>query len=79
MQIIDDSGAVNSNLLIGDRLEYNGWVVAIFGGFEDELLQPSEVRTLEIAFQSPSSNFGELNVRLRITPNGAQVGRLMLI
>ena len=72
LQIIDDSGAVNSNLLIGDRLEYNGWIVAIFGGYEDELLQPSEIRTLEIGFQSPSNNFGELNVRLRITPNGAQ-------
>ena len=72
LHISDNSGGFNSNLLIGDRLEYNGWIVAIFGGYEDELMQPSEVRTLEIGFQSPSNNFGELNVSLRITPSGAQ-------
>ena len=61
------------------RIEYNGWTVAIFGGYEEELLMPTNSRTFEVGFQSPNTNSGEINVRVKITPNGALSRAIVLI
>ena len=71
LQIIDSDGNVIDDIPISDRIEYNGWTVAIFGGYEEELLMPTNSRTFEVGFQSPNTNSGEINVRVKITPNGA--------
>ena len=71
LQIIDSNGNAVDGEDASDRIEYNGWTVAIFGGYEDELLIPTNKRTFEIGFQSPNQNSGEINVRLNIIPVGA--------
>ena len=71
LQIIDNQGNPVDGVPISDRIEYNGWIIAIFGGYEDELIQPTEVRTFEIGFQSPNNNEGEIEVRVIVTPIGA--------
>ena len=71
LQIIDDNGNIIDDFPISDRIEYDGWIVAIFGGYEEELLMPTSTRTFEVGFQSPNINSGEINVRVKITPNGA--------
>ncbi len=55
-----------------DRFSSNGWVVALFGGLEDVVLQPNESRVVEIGFQSPNTFVGELHVELRVFADGAQ-------
>lgn len=71
LQIIDDNGNIIDDFPVSDRIEYDGWIVAIFGGYEEELLMPTSTRTFEVGFQSPNINSGEINVRVKITPNGA--------
>ena len=71
LQVIDNDGNIIDDFPISDRIEYNGWIVAIFGGYEEDLLMPTSTRTFEVGFQSPNINSGEINVRVKITPNGA--------
>ena len=71
LQIIDENNQPITSIPTADRIEYNGWIVAIFGGYEDELLQPGETRTFEVGFQSPNQNDGDLGLRVEITPSGA--------
>jgi len=71
LELIDGDGNPISSVAQSDRLEYQGWIIAIFGGYEDELLIPSQQRTFEIGFQSPNINTGDINVRVIISPSGA--------
>ncbi len=71
LQIIDANNQPVTGVPTADRIEYSGWIVAIFSGYEDELLQPGETRTFEVGFQSPNQNDGELRLRVIITPSGA--------
>ena len=50
LQIIDDNGNIIDDFPISDRIEYDGWIVAIFGGYEEELLMPTSTRTFESWF-----------------------------
>ena len=54
-----------------DRFNASGWVVALFGGLENVLLQPNESRSIEIGFQAPNEFQGELHVELRVFAEGA--------
>ena len=71
LQVIDEQGIPIIGVPISDRIEYNGWIIAIFGGYEDEFIQPTDVRTFEVGFQSPNYNDGHIDVRVLITPIGA--------
>ena len=71
LQIIDANNQPITNVPTADRIEYDGWIVAIFNGYEDELLQPGDTRTFDVGFQSPDQNYGELGLRVKITPSGA--------
>jgi hypothetical protein len=55
-----------------DRFNSSGWVVALFGGLEDIVLQPNESRTIEIGFQAPNEFQGEIHVELQVFANGAK-------
>jgi hypothetical protein len=71
LQITDATGNIVDNIPASDRIEYNGWIVAIFGGYEEEFLTPTDTRTFEVGFQSPNQNSGEIHVKLNIIPAGA--------
>ena len=71
LQIIDGFGNILENVPASDRIEYQGWIVAIFGGYEDEVIIPTNKRTFEIGFQSPNQNQGKIDVRVNIIPIGA--------
>ena len=71
LQVIDEDGIPITGVPISDRIEYNGWIIAIFGGYEDEFIQPTNFRTFEVGFQSPNFNDGHIDVRVLITPIGA--------
>ena len=72
LQILDQFGNVVDSEPAADRIQYDGWTIAIFGGYEDQLLMPKSSRTFELAFQSPSTNTGQVSIRLSIIPSGAQ-------
>ena len=59
-----------------DRFNQSGWVVALFGGLEDVVLQPNESRTIEIGFQSPNEFQGAMHVELRVFPTGAKANTI---
>lgn len=71
LQITDATGNIVDSIPASDRIEYNGWIVAIFGGYEEELLTPTDTRTFEVGFQSPNQKSGEIYVKLDIIPLGA--------
>ncbi|MBL6732026.1 MAG: hypothetical protein ISP82_03620 [Candidatus Poseidoniaceae archaeon] len=71
LQVIDSQGNPIIGVPVSDRIDYNGWIIAVFGGYENEFIQPTNSRTFEIGFQSPNNNEGEINVRVIITPSGA--------
>jgi hypothetical protein len=71
LQVIDSQGDPIIGVPVSDRIDYNGWIIAVFGGYEDEFIQPTNSRTFEIGFQSPNYNQGEIDVRVIITPSGA--------
>ena len=52
----------------GDRLEINGWTVAIFNAFDLIPLAPNESRIIEIGFDSPNVQSAELSVNLIAQP-----------
>tara|TARA_B100001287_G_scaffold65088_1_gene53046 strand:- start:2124 stop:4496 length:2373 start_codon:yes stop_codon:yes gene_type:complete len=51
-----------------DRIDVNNWTVALFNAFEFEPLQPNESRTLEVGFDAPNTNQGQLEVDLILMP-----------
>ena len=51
-----------------DRIEVNGWTVAIFNAFDLIPLSPNESRTLEIGFDSPNVPNSELDITLIAQP-----------
>jgi len=71
LQVINSQGNPIIGVPISDRIDYDGWIIAVFGGYEDEFIQPTNSRTFEIGFQSPNYNDGEIHVRVIITPSGA--------
>ena len=75
LQALDEEGLPAANSQPSDRFSTDGWVVALFGGLEDLVLQPNETRTIEVGFQAPNEFSGELNVRVLVFPTG---GALML-
>lgn len=52
----------------GDRIEINGWTVAIFNAFDLIPLGPNESRIIEIGFDSPNVQSGDLSVNLIAQP-----------
>ena len=54
--------------ILEDRIEYEGWTVAIFNAFEFDALEPNESRTIDIGFDSPNLNAGEFEVVLIVKP-----------
>ena len=71
LQGLNPDGTPMLNAPASDRFSSNGWVVALFGGLEDVLLQPNESRVVEIGFQSPNDFVGEMHVELRVFASGA--------
>ena len=59
-----------------DRFNASGWVVALFGGLENVVLQPNESRIIEIGFQAPNEFQGEMNVELQVFASGAKANTL---
>lgn len=54
--------------IMEDRIESDNWTVAIFNAFEFRPLQPNESRTLEIGFDAPNINQGEIGIDLIVMP-----------
>lgn len=71
LQGVDANGNPLPNTPAADRFNNSGWVVALFGGLEDVVLQPNESRTVEIGFQSPNEFSGSLNVQIQVFASGA--------
>ena len=68
LQLLDENGEVNQESEPADRHITEGWTVAIFGGLEFQTLQPNETRTVEIGFQAPNQNSGNLSVKFNLQP-----------
>ena len=73
LQALSENGQPIDGGDIEDRITYDGWTIALFGGLEDDVLQPNESRVIEIGFQSPVEYSGEIKIRLRVYANGALV------
>ena len=71
LQAITSEGLPLPGVEASDRFNNSGWVVALFGGLEDVILQPNESRVIEIGFQSPNEFQGEMHVELRVFATGA--------
>ena len=71
LEAIDELGQPIMEIPLSDRIEYNGWVVALFGAKENVALQPNEARTLEVGFQAPDEYYGSFDVRVKAYPIGA--------
>lgn len=54
-----------------DRFNASGWIVALFGGLENIVLQPNESRVIEIGFQAPNTFQGTMHVELQVFADGA--------
>lgn len=51
-----------------DRIEQDGWTIALFNAFEFQALSPNESRIIEIGFDAPNLNSGAKEVELIIRP-----------
>tara|TARA_B110000444_G_scaffold126085_1_gene118522 strand:- start:54677 stop:57040 length:2364 start_codon:yes stop_codon:yes gene_type:complete len=51
-----------------DRIEKDGWTVALFNAFEFQALEPNESRIIEIGFDAPNKNIDQLSVELIVSP-----------
>ena len=71
LQGVDTNGNPLPNTPAADRFNTSGWVVALFGGLEDIVLQPNESRTVEIGFQAPNAFTGSINVQIKVFASGA--------
>jgi len=65
--LLDASLEYNSAKL--DRFEIENWTIGIFNSFEFQPLQPNESRTIEIGFDAPNRNLGEIGIDLVIMPD----------
>ena len=72
LQPIAPDGTPQADAEPSDRFNSNGWVVALFGGLEDIVLEPNETRLIEIGFQAPNTFDGEMHVELQVFASGAQ-------
>ena len=72
LQPIASDGTLQADTEPSDRFNSNGWVVALFGGLEDIVLEPNETRLIEIGFQAPNTFDGEMHVELQVFASGAQ-------
>ena len=71
LELIDASGNVIDTQNANNRIEYNGWIVALFGNVEEKNIPPEGTEIIDVAFQAPDSDSGEIRVRVTITPLGA--------
>tara|TARA_B100001564_G_scaffold228959_1_gene193156 strand:+ start:1779 stop:4217 length:2439 start_codon:yes stop_codon:yes gene_type:complete len=71
LEAIDELGQSIIEVPVSDRIEFNGWTVALFGAKENIALQPNEARTFEVGFQAPDEYFGSFDVRIKAYPIGA--------
>ena len=71
LEAIDELGQSIIEVPVSDRIEFNGWTVALFGAKENIALQPNEARTFEVGFQAPDEYFGSFDVRIKAYPVGA--------
>ena len=71
LELIDASGNVIDTQNANNRIEYNGWIVALFGNVEEKNIPPEGSEIIDVAFQAPDSDSGEIRVRVTITPLGA--------
>jgi len=71
LEAIDELGQSIIEVPISDRIEFDGWTVALFGAKENIALQPNEARTFEVGFQAPDEYFGSFDVRIKAYPVGA--------
>ena len=51
-----------------DRIESDGWTVALFNAFEFQVLTPNESRVIEIGFEAPNVNDNEIEIELLVRP-----------
>tara|TARA_B100001094_G_scaffold170824_1_gene165237 strand:+ start:1210 stop:3540 length:2331 start_codon:yes stop_codon:yes gene_type:complete len=51
-----------------DRIEADGWTVALFNAFEFQVLTPNESRVIEIGFDAPNVNDNEIEIELLVRP-----------
>ena len=68
LQLFNDEGQIDGEIQPADRHITEGWTVGIFGGLEFQTLQPNETRSIEIGFQAPNVNSGNLSVQLNLQP-----------
>ena len=71
LEAIDEFGHPIAEVAISDRIEFNGWTVALFDAKENIALQPNEARTFEVGFQAPDEYYGSFDVRVKAYPIGA--------
>ena len=60
--------ALRIGSVIDDRIEQDGWTIALFNAFEFQILSPNESRTIEIGFDAPNLNAGMVEVELIVRP-----------
>ena len=72
LQALTPEGTAVPGVSPSDRFNSSGWVVALFGGLENAILEPNESRTVEIGFQAPNEFQGELHVELQVFAEGAK-------
>jgi uncharacterized membrane protein len=71
LEAINAQGEAIPDIPNFDRIAIDGWTMAIFGGLEENILQPNESRTIKIAFQAPLEYSSEIDIRLRVFAGGA--------
>ena len=71
LELIDTSGNVIDTQNANNRIEYNGWTVALFGNVEEKNIPPQGTEIIDVAFQAPDLDYGEISVRVTIIPLGA--------
>ena len=71
LELIDTLGDVIDTQNANNRIEYNGWTVALFGNVEEKNIPPEGTEIIDVAFQAPDSDSGEIRVRVTIIPIGA--------
>ena len=75
LQPVNEQGVHIPNSQPSDRFNQSGWIVALFGGLEDVILQPNESRVIEIGFQAPNEFSGTVYVELQVFPTGGLASR----
>ena len=68
-ELIDASGNVIDTQNANNRIEYNGWIVALLAMLKKNIPPGTEI--IGVAFQAPDSDSGEIRVRVTIIPIGA--------